>query len=271
MAGRALFVVVTAFWMVMNVLLWRSEYGPQTSSSVPIESVWDRILTAADSSSMQVYQHGQLLGVLKWSPTVIESSEVSAVGTESASSGLEGMIQKTGGYRIELDGTLQLGDAATQRFRVNSTLELGTNQVWREFETVVQQRRTSWQVGLRAVDQTIRLAWQEGDAKTEQTLRFADLSNPARLLEGLGVLAPLGLVPSTLLGAPGTLGWSSRLKSTAVNDTLRVGNARLRVFRIHIRFLERFDAVLFVSRAGELLKIELPDQLRIVNSAFPNL
>lgn len=271
MAGRAFFVAVTVFWMVMNVLLWRSEYGSQTSSSVPVESVWERILTAADSSAMQVYHHGQLLGVLRWSPTVIESAEVNTNGIDNTSSGIEGMIQKAGGYRMELDGTLQLSGDASQRFRVNSTLELSTNRVWRELDIVVQQRRTSWHVGLRAADETIRLAWQDGEAKTEQTFRFADLSNPALLLEGLGVLAPFGLAPRALVEAPGTRGWSDRLKSTAVNDTLRVGNARLRVYRIQVRFLERFDAVLFISRAGELLKIELPDQIRLVNSAFPNL
>ena len=63
----------------------------------------------------------------------------------------------------------------------------------------------------------------------------------------------------------------SRPRRSAHHDTLRAGNARLRVYRIRAKLFDRFEAVVYVNRAGELLKVELPDRIRIVNSAFPNL
>lgn len=272
MAGRALFALITVFWIVINVLLWRMEYGSQQNAAVGLESVWDRILTAADSSSLQVFHHQELLGVLRWTPSVTAAED--ATSTNDPPEGLEGMVRKAESYHIEMDGTLQLGDA-TQRFRFNGSIDLDSKKRWREFEFLVHQRRNTWQIGANTKDQRLRIGWQEGAAKTEQSIRFADLANPQALLGDFGMFLPPGLIAGVLPGGlpqpGGTNDLASKLQWSAHHDTLRAGNARLRVYRIRAKLFDRFEAVVYVNRAGELLKIELPDRIRIVNAAFPNL
>ena len=48
MRFRIYFLIVTAFFVTMNVLLWRSEYGARSyqGSSLPSELVWEKVLTS---------------------------------------------------------------------------------------------------------------------------------------------------------------------------------------------------------------------------------
>ena len=46
MRFRIIFLIVTAFFVTMNVMLWRSEYGArgQFGAPVPAELVWEKVL-----------------------------------------------------------------------------------------------------------------------------------------------------------------------------------------------------------------------------------
>ena len=52
MRFRITFLIVTAFFVTMNVLLWRSEYGARghQGSPLPSELVWEKVLTSPDNS-----------------------------------------------------------------------------------------------------------------------------------------------------------------------------------------------------------------------------
>ena len=52
----------------MNYLLWRSQWGAHSriGNAVPVEVVWDKILTAPDSSSLDIYDHEKKIGVCHW-------------------------------------------------------------------------------------------------------------------------------------------------------------------------------------------------------------
>ena len=80
-------------------------------------------------------------------------------------------------------------------------------------------------------------------------------------------LAALG-VPLQLPNAA-TSGFG--FKWEASNDRLKIGNNLVRVFRLETRLFERFKAVLFVSPVGELLRVELPDEIILTNDALLNL
>jgi hypothetical protein len=61
--SRLVFILVTGFWLTMNVLLWQTEFGSRrTQGNVPAAIVWEKILTAPDDSSLTVFQHGKLIG-----------------------------------------------------------------------------------------------------------------------------------------------------------------------------------------------------------------
>jgi hypothetical protein len=44
-----------------------------------------------------------------------------------------------------------------------------------------------------------------------------------------------------------------------------VRHASVRAYRLKTRILDRYDIVIFVSRVGEILRVELPDEIVLTN------
>ncbi|HKI68344.1 MAG TPA: hypothetical protein VKA67_02060, partial [Verrucomicrobiae bacterium] len=65
MLSRAVLILLAFFWVTMNVLLWRVEFGPrgEIGIGIPAKVVWRKILTAPDSSSLNVLYHGNKIGI----------------------------------------------------------------------------------------------------------------------------------------------------------------------------------------------------------------
>jgi hypothetical protein len=84
-----------------------------------------------------------------------------------------------------------------------------------------------------------------------------------------------GPLPLALLGQAGGLsrpaGLSLGLNWEARNDWLRIGHSQVRVYRLQARVLDRFQVVVVVSRVGEIMRVELPNGLLLVNEALTNL
>ena len=92
------------------------------------------------------------------------------------------------------------------------------------------------------------------------------------------LLAGLGLPPATAwlatlaqgfkLPDPTTLAlglaWEAR------SDWFKLGHSRLRVYRVEARLLDKYRATVVLSRVGEILRVELPDDLVLVNEALAN-
>src|SRR5258708_25535382 len=68
MFSRIALLLITLFWLTMNYLLWRSEFGGrgETGSAVPVETIWRKILTAPDNSSLEIIHQGTKLGYCRW-------------------------------------------------------------------------------------------------------------------------------------------------------------------------------------------------------------
>src|SRR5438552_13877136 len=143
MISRAALILITVFWITMNVLLWRAEYGPQRAAgaSVPPELVWQKMLTAPDSSSLSIFHHGAKIGFCHWMTSVGE--DLSKLKGDEAPP--EGMIERVTGYRIQFEGNLSLPDVPG-RVRFDCNLKLATNQVWEEFSGRLNLRPTVWEV-----------------------------------------------------------------------------------------------------------------------------
>src|SRR5271170_3909002 len=106
MLYRLTFFVITAFWVTMNVLLWRSEYGPHSvyGSAVPATVVWRKILSAPDDSLLDVMQDGKRVGTCRWSTAV---SEAFAALDEAPT---PGAAEKMRRYRLQLEGSATLSE-----------------------------------------------------------------------------------------------------------------------------------------------------------------
>src|SRR6267142_1053033 len=119
MISRIALILVTAFWVIINVLLWRAEYVHQCSavSSVPAQVVWRKILTATDSSALNIFHHGKKVGFCNWLTSVGE--ELSQIQEDTGSP--EGMVRRNMGYRMQLEGNVS-SEKAGNRIQFESAL-----------------------------------------------------------------------------------------------------------------------------------------------------
>jgi len=262
MVARIAFVLVALFWVTMNVLLWRAEFGPRdpAGSVVPAEVIWHKILTAPDSSSLSILQKGKRIGFCH---------VVTSVGEEFAKldeAPPEGMVEKVKNYMIKLDGNISLAEY-NARLRFDLLLRLSTNRTWQDFELRLTSRPVVWEFRASAAEQMLRLHAEDGEASMERTVRFADLNNPQALLGEFG--GGLGLPFLSALGLPALpqsnsllvtgLGWKGTM------ETIRMGHEPVQVYGLRTKLLERYEISFWVSRAGEILRAEFPDGIVLLH------
>jgi hypothetical protein len=260
--SRAIFILVTGFWLTMNVLLWQMEFGSRkTGGTVPVEVVWEKILTAADDSSLTVFHEGKLVGACHVQTQVGE--EWSEVGDENMPSGRP---EKNRGYRLRIDGSAILPEL-TNRIRLDGDLRLNKNRDWQEVNTRFNLRPLTWEIHSVAAEQTIGLKITGGAAPIDIRLQFSDLRNPAALTYKI-----LGAPAGDLLADAGVAtvaGNASRMalgvKWEAREDSMRIGRTAVQVYRLQTRLMDRYDIEVLVSRAGEILRADLPGGYRLLN------
>lgn len=274
MLKRLYFPLVALFWVIMNVLLWRSEMSGRghLGSSIPIQNVWERILTAPDDSSLQILHHGRKIGYCRWVPNI--TTDIDRAAADRPELEIEGQVRRSLGYTIDLDGNFVVDDSP-QRLRFAWHAEFSTNHVWRKLHLRVHYKPQA--IDIRADAATEQLSFKVEGAGTpwEQTLTFAELAKPENLFARLGV--PLGwnwlglggaaAAPASLHPAQLALGvsWEAR------NDWLKLGHSQLRVYRLQARILDKYQVVVLLSRVGELLRVELPNDIVLLNEAMTNL
>jgi hypothetical protein len=264
MAARLIFAGLAAFWVTMNVLLWRAEYGARAAlgTTVPVHVVWNKILTAPDSSSLTIFRNGKRIGFCHWITSVGEDLAKMSSGEMSP----EGMVRKIVNYRLDLDGNVMLGSASEQ-LRFDSHLGFGSDRNWREFELRLNLRPDTWLIQSAASEQAVRVNWQDEHQKFDRVFKFSELQNPEALLQefvgpaAAGLLSGIGLPSLHNTNTQSALGlqWEAR------HESAKLGHASVRAYRLQARVLDRFSLVLFVSRAGEILRMELPEGITLAN------
>ncbi|MEN9574758.1 MAG: hypothetical protein RL514_2613 [Verrucomicrobiota bacterium] len=278
---RLAFLAITAFFLTMNVLLWRSEFRAQGEGTpVALAVVWERILRAPDDSDLEIFHRKKKIGYLRWAAN---AGELASTNPPVADPNLqEGMVRKVGGYTIDiLDGRLDLGEGHKRlRFTMNSTFS--TNHQWQKFTVQLSQRPISLDLTASAASQTLALLFKQGDAPIQRTLTFEQLRNPQALLQELASPIPLSLLTGGLLGGLSEAGAAPELAALpalpalqklslglqwdARQDWLKIGSAKLRCYRLQTRLLEKHPVTLYISRVGEILRVELPNEIVLQNT-----
>jgi hypothetical protein len=224
MLSRALLLLVTLFWLTMNFLLWRAEYGARAvmGTSLPAGLVWQKMLTAPDSSSLTVMHRNVKVGFCHWLTSV--GADLSRLKVEDTPP--EGMVGRVAGYRIQIEGNLAALDSA-HRARFDCSLKLATNQAWQELTLRLNLRPALWEIHSLAAEQTLRVRGEDEDGKFERTFKFSELGDPQGLIHELG--GPWTETVLTVLGGLGLPGESVRasklslgLKWEARNDWLKI-------------------------------------------------
>lgn len=272
MLARFLFPLIALFWIVMNVLLWRAEFGSarEAGSAVSEEVVWQKILTAPDDSMLEISVHGKKIGYCRWTPNVGEGL---AAGNVRDGSQPEGMVRRPAGYTIDLEGNLLAGEPAA-RARFNAHVRFSTNQVWEEMSLKVSVRPGVWAIRTAAADEKLSLEYEDEEEKWSRTFTYEELRNPRKLIEEFGgplVLAALGQFAGLDTAQAAGKNLSLGLKWEARNDSLKIGHSQARVYRLQVRLFDRYQAVVVVSRVGEIMRVELPNGILLVNEALTAL
>jgi hypothetical protein len=273
MLSRITLALLTLFWVMMNFLLWRSEFGGSAhrGGAVPLSLVWQKILTAPDDSPLDIVHRGQKIGYCRWVANVGQELATGKISTDEIPP--EGMVKALSSYRIDLGGSVALGDTRN-RLRFDFDLKLTTNHVWQEFSLQLKSPPdASWEISSLAAAQTIHLRTQDEGGVSERVFKLAELENPQLLMQEFGLPVPLELLgafgfPSgARKAAPLSLGltWEAR------NDWFAIGQTSVRAYRLQAKVLDRYRIIIMVSQVGEILRVELPDDLILANNKLTSL
>ncbi len=258
MIPRAAFLLILAFWVVMNVLLWRLEYGTSAGEmSVPPELVWQKILTAPDPSSLTIYQNRQRAGYCEFSTSV----ERAMAKLDDAQPPPEGFAAKNG-YKLHFDGNVILGDF-TNRLRFNGYVQFSSASSWREISLKLSTPAGTAEIQSTAAQQTVHFKISSEDGNFERVVSFADLQNPNALLRQFGgtfgeaMPGALALPMAPLPSAAGLLHWKARRERVTIAHQVVVA------YRLETRLFDH-PIVLYTSPVGEIFRVDLPGGISAV-------
>jgi hypothetical protein len=259
MFSRISFLLIVLFWVTMNYLLWRSEFGGpnRQGGAVPTEVVWRKIITSPDNSSLDILHQGKKAGYARWAVNERHDMGSSLIGGLP----VNGPADASQGYRLDLEGNV-VPDGNSGRVYFDLSLELDTNRDWQKLALRITMGKSSLIVRSRAADQTVHLVTDDDGNRLDRMFTFAELENPQALAESLAVPLPL---PLDALGASemsrtgsGLSLPASGLDWEARSDWIDVGHTAARAYRLQTRLLDKWPVVIMVSPVGEILRVELP-------------
>jgi hypothetical protein len=257
MMSRLTFFLIAAFWVVMNVLLWRAEYGSHGGEMpVPVNLVWRKIMTAPDASSLSIFQNGQRTGFCELSTSIGQAM----AKLDEDKPPPEGVVANAG-YQIHLGGNVSFGDF-TNRVKFDGRLQFSSAREWRELNLRASSRAAIVEIHSVATNQTVHVVVTSDGAVIERDLTFAELQNPNSLLRAFtgnfadGLLGDfeLPVLPQTSTMPAQSFHWQAQ------RDRLKVGREPVSVYRLETRVLDR-PIVIYVSTLGEILRVELPGDI----------
>jgi hypothetical protein len=189
--------------------------------------------------------------------------------------GPEGMVRETKGYTIDVEGNIMLSEPAT-RMRFTCRLALDRNRNWKEFSLRLILRPTLVELHLAADRPEVEIRYEDGATRWDRTMTLEELARPETLISEFGGAAGLALVTPLLAGLPHPTGGRTNHLSLGLDweartDWLNIAHERVRAYRIEARLLDKYRAALVISRVGELMRVELPAGVQLVNETLTNL
>jgi hypothetical protein len=253
MIPRVTFFFIAAFWVTMNLLLWRAEYGAHGGEiSVPVELVWRKILTAPDASSLNIFQEGQRTGFCEFSTGV-----VTAMAQLDENSPLPAGLAASAGYKIRMSGSMGLG-AITNRIHFNGQFQFSSLHDWRELSLKVSTSAVTVGIHSLATNQMVALEITSDGLTELHMLHFADLQNPDKLLRAFAGDADGGFLGGfELPELPAMTTLPQNLRWQASRERLTIGHEMVSVYRLETQILGN-KIVIYVSTLGEILRVDLP-------------
>lgn len=255
MYARLIFLGIAAFWVTMNVLLWRIEFGARGGDTpVPLQLVWRKILTAPDASSLSVYEKGDRMGYCEFSTGVGQQMATFDEGKPPP----EGFGARAG-YLLHVAGNVSLGDF-TNRLKFDGRARFDRLRQWEELNIKITSRASIIEIHSLATNQTAHIKISaEGMPILERDLAFSQLQDPNTLVQALagnvaGDLLNLFGLPELLPAGSQKIEWDAR------RTRIKVGSEAVPVYRLETSVLGR-PVIVNVSTLGEILRIDLPGDI----------
>ncbi|MEI8291800.1 MAG: hypothetical protein WCH99_20215 [Verrucomicrobiota bacterium] len=252
MIARLTFLGLTLFWLVMNALLWRAEYGTHAGDTpVPVALVWKKILQSPDASALTVYQNGKRTGYCEFSTGVgrqLAALDDSKLPPEN--------LAARAGYQIHLAGNFALGDF-TNRIKFDGSIHFSSSNEWRELNLKISSRLVNAEVHSLATNRTARIKIGDEDVTLfDRDVTFAELEKPDALIGAIagnfaGVLLGAVIPGGAANAAAPKFQWQARL------IRVRLGGAHVPVYQLETQMLGQ-PVVVEASKTGEILRAQLP-------------
>lgn len=256
MLARLTFLGVLAFWVTMNVLLWRLEFGARGGDTVvPLQLVWHKILTAPDASSLSVYQKGERMGYCEFSTGVGQQMAIFDEGKPPP----EGFVTHEG-YQLHVAGNVSMGDF-TNRIKFDGRIRFDRFRKWEELNWRITSRAVVMEVNSVATNETAQIKMStQGITLLQRDVTFSELENPGdlvRVLTGNALGDFLGMLDVGEILPAGEL---QHIEWDARRTRVKIGSEAVPVYRLETTLLGH-PVTIDVSTLGEILRIELPDEV----------
>jgi hypothetical protein len=291
MLKRLVLIAITLFWLVMNYLLWQKDFRAAdiAGGKVPINLVWDKMLRSADDSFLYLFKGKERVGDLRWSTDVVDFMTQSATEENEESQFDEaeekdlvfmtdGMVMSPGNYNVEIRaGRIYLGKEFGQvQFEVLANFS--TNNSWNSFDISLRQKRKRLKLLANSTNETLSITFDQGEENSpvfHRELTSEQMKDPQQIIAALVGTAPIAAFAGGLLAgletpanpqfSPGQL-LKLGLRWEARQDWLHVGHSRLRCYRITLFLPEDKNISIYISRAGEVMRILLPGGYEMRNA-----
>ncbi len=273
------FMVIGAFWVLMNVLLWRVEISGTGETGVPLspQKVIDRILTAPDPSPLVILRNGKRIGYCRWIPTIIEASSdqttASQTNKETTVSEPEGWVRQIGAYWLDTEGYVQISPRGL-RIRFSSHLELTPKKEWTHLSIKVRYGHDGCEIQADAQQEILSILFWQGEQQWRQVWKFEELKDPRQWLARFGP----GILPvwREVIQQMKSMWKEERVQTEASSfelglqwkaweEWVDVGPSRTRAYRLESRLFGDRKISLVLTRVGEILRLDLPDRISLVN------
>ncbi len=285
------FILFGIFWLGMNVLLWRSEYGGGSQGNpLPVKTVVSKILDTPDPSELDIFYQDKPVGHCRWVVTQVgrgefaeepdsESDPEEGVDLEAAE--MAGLIGNVQAYIVNVDGFVQ-GEDSPQRVRFMFNIRLNRRWEWTKFDGKVGVRNQWLQVHTNKEDELLQLQIEQDETKWETQFSFEQLKNPQVLMaqwtQGNPLLAA-ALAP--MMGMVNSMTQSSQVTSlqeagfdqdwSAFSDWMTISHSRMRIYRLESGEGRKNTFSITVNRAGEIISVTAPQRISLKNENVLNL
>jgi hypothetical protein len=177
-----------------------------------------------------------------------------------------GEAEKLRQYGLRLDGSATLPEFQ-HRLHFECNLTLSNRVDWAEFDLQLHMRPLNMEVHSKADEQSLHIYASDGDDTFARTVAFSELRNPQALVASLAGPMTSGMLEGLNLPAmaPGAHQSVPATKWEAHHDVLTIGHQSVRVYRLNARIMDQFDIVAYVSSAGEIFRVELPDDIVLLH------